>query len=99
MSVYLIAESKIIDPKAMENYRKHSIPSALKYGGKYIVAGSLPFVLEGEKKDRGMVVIEFPSKEKVLEWHHSPEYAEALKFKDQAMVRNLYVIEGIKAPE
>jgi len=74
MSVYLIAESKIIDPKAMENYRKHSIPSALKYGGRYLVAGSLPFVMEGEAKDRGMVVIEFPSKEKVLEWHHSPEY-------------------------
>ena len=95
MAVYLVAESKINDPKMLENYRKHSVPSALKYGGKYIVTGSLPTVLEGEKKDRGMVVVEFPSKEKLLEWYNSPKYKEALKYKDQAMVRNLYFLEGV----
>jgi len=94
MSVYLIAEAKVIDSEMMENYRKHSIPSVLKYGGKFLVEGSLPTVLEGDKKERGMVIGVFPSKEKLLEWYHSPEYKEALKYKERAMIRNLYFVEG-----
>ena len=28
------------------------------------------------------------------DWYHSPEYAEALKLKDAAMVRELYIVDG-----
>jgi len=33
--------------------------------------------------------------QKVLEWYHSPEYGEALKVREKALIRRLIFVEGI----
>jgi uncharacterized protein (DUF1330 family) len=42
-----------------------------------------------------IVVVEFPSMERLREWYASPEYAEALKVRRTALYRRLIFVEGL----
>jgi uncharacterized protein (DUF1330 family) len=44
-----------------------------------------------------IIVVEFPSMEKLREWYASPEYAEALKVRRTALDRRLIFVEGVAA--
>jgi uncharacterized protein (DUF1330 family) len=42
-----------------------------------------------------LIVVEFPSMERLREWYASPEYAEALKLRRTALDRRLIFVEGV----
>ena len=42
-----------------------------------------------------IVIVEFPSMERAREWYRSPEYAEALKLRGDALDRRLILVEGV----
>jgi uncharacterized protein (DUF1330 family) len=42
-----------------------------------------------------LVVVEFPDVETAKRWYSSPEYAFALEARDQALSRNLVLVDGI----
>ena len=45
--------------------------------------------------ERRIVIVEFPSMEKVREWYASPDYAKALELQESALHRRLLFVEGI----
>ncbi len=50
---------------------------------------------EGEwPLDERVVIVEFPSPERLREWYASPEYAEALHVRQTALARRLPFVEG-----
>jgi uncharacterized protein (DUF1330 family) len=62
---------------------------------RYLVRGGTPEIAEGGPPPKNMIVVEFPSIEKLREWYASPEYAEALKVRRTALQRRLLFVEGV----
>jgi len=52
-------------------------------------------IAEGDPPPKNLIVVEFPSMERLREWYASPEYAEALKHRRTAIDRRLIFVEGV----
>ena len=51
--------------------------------------------MEGEEEGRRIVLIEYPSKEKALEFYNSDEYAELLIIMKESGTRDFILVDGI----
>jgi uncharacterized protein (DUF1330 family) len=97
MSAYIISDVSIRDEEAMQIYRARAADSIAQYGGRYLARGGAISVLEGGWTPRTIIVVEFPSAEQARTWYRSPEYAHALELRDEALSRNLILVEGVAA--
>jgi uncharacterized protein (DUF1330 family) len=52
-------------------------------------------LIEGDPPPKTIVIVEFPTTERLREWYASPEYAEALKLRQTALDRRLIFVEGV----
>ena len=98
MSAYVISELEVLDPAGIETYRALAAKSIAQYGGRYLVRGGAADIAEGGPLPKNIVVVEFPSMERLREWYASPEYAEALKVRRTALDRRLFFVEGVPPP-
>ncbi len=97
MSAYVISELDVRDPVSIETYRTIAAKSIAHYGGRYLVRGGAANVAEGGPPPKNIIVVEFPSMERLRQWYASPEYAEALKVRRTALDRRLIFVEGVPA--
>jgi len=97
MSAYVISEVDVRDPAGFETYRTIAAKAIAQYGGRYLVRGGAASTAEGGPPAKNIIVLEFPSMEKLRQWYASPEYAEALKARQTALDRRLIFIEGVAA--
>jgi uncharacterized protein (DUF1330 family) len=96
MTAYVISEVEILDEAQGQRYRELAGASITRYGGRYIVRGANPEVLEGDwPANQRVVVVEFPSMEQAHRWYTSPEYAEALALRRSALNRRLVLVDGV----
>jgi uncharacterized protein (DUF1330 family) len=97
MSAYVISELEVLDPVGIETYRTLAAKSIAQYGGRYLVRGGVADIAEGGPPPRNIIVVEFPSMERLRQWYASPEYAEALEVRTTALDRRLIFVEGVPA--
>lgn len=95
MTAYVISDVEIVDPNSIGQYRSLAEASIAKYGGRYVVRGGTIDPVEGNWTPKHIVVVEFPSLERVRAWYRSPEYAEALKVRRHALDRRLIFVDGV----
>ena len=95
MPAYLISDVSIRDNQAFQVYRTRAAASIAKYGGRYLVRGGAIEPLEGNWSPTTIIVVEFPDIERARAWYRSPEYAAALEVRDEALSRNLILVDGI----
>jgi uncharacterized protein (DUF1330 family) len=95
MSAYVISEVEIRDQNLIDAYRRLAEATIAKYGGRYIVRGGTVETLEGGPAPKHVVVVEFPSIERARAWYRSPEYAEALELRRDALDRRLILVDGV----
>jgi uncharacterized protein (DUF1330 family) len=90
-----MANVQVNDPQAYSEYTAQ-VPGTLeKYGGRFIVRGGEPQVMEGSSLPR-MVVIEFSSTEQANTWYHSPEYQAILPIRQRnAQTSFLVIVPGV----
>jgi uncharacterized protein (DUF1330 family) len=50
--------------------------------------------VEGAWKPSAIIIIEFPDIERAKTWYRSTEYAAALAVRDQAISRDMILVEG-----
>lgn len=98
MPAYIISDVTVKDPAAFEAYRSRAAVSIAQHGGRYLVRGGAVERLEGGWSPHPIIVIEFPDSERARAWYRSREYARALEFHDQALSRNLILVEGVAPP-
>lgn len=96
---YTISDVVVKGEEAANNYRERAAASIAKFGGSYVVRGGTIEVVEGDWTPSIIVIAEFPDMETARRWYRSPEYAEALKFRDEALSRNLIFVEGVEKSE
>ena len=97
MSAYVISEVDVRDAAGFETYRTIAAKAIAQYGGRYLVRGGAASIAEGGPPPKTIIVVEFPSMEKLRQWYASPEYAEALKVRQTALDRRLIFVEGVPA--
>lgn len=94
MPGYIIARVEVTDPDQYRKYTARTPEVIARYGGRFIVRGGAVKSLEGPEEARRVVVIEFPSFERALEFYRSPEYSEAKKLRLGAAEGEFIVVEG-----
>ena len=95
MPAYVISEVDIKDAAGFEAYRTIAAKAIAQYGGHYLVRGGAAEAVEGGPPPKTLIVVEFPSMERLREWYASGEYAEALKHRRTAIDRRLIFVEGV----
>jgi len=95
MPAYIISDVTVRDAQAFQTYRTRAAASIAHYGGHYLVRGGPIEKLEGDWSPRAVVIVEFPDLEQARAWYRSPEYAHALEVRDQALGRNLILVDGV----
>jgi uncharacterized protein (DUF1330 family) len=96
VSAFVISEVRIVDTEAAARYMALAEESIARHGGRYVVRGAVPDVPEGDwDQDRRVVVVEFPTMEKLATWYASDDYAEALEIRSTALDRRLLFVPGI----
>ena len=95
MPAYLIVDIDITDPVKYADYIKAAPASIAAYGGKYVVRGGKAQRLEGSWDPKRVVVLQFDTYERALEWWGSEEYREPKALRQSASVSNMILIEGL----
>jgi uncharacterized protein (DUF1330 family) len=95
MSAYVISEVEMRDAAGFEAYRTIAAKTISHYGGCYLVRGGGANLIEGGPPPKTIIVVEFPTMQRLREWYASPEYAEALKVRQTALDRRLIFVEGV----
>ncbi len=95
MPAYVISDVRILDPEAVDAYRTRAAASIAHYGGRYLVRGGAIERLEGAWAPENIMVVEFPDMERARIWYRSPEYAQALQYRDRAISRSLILVDGV----
>jgi len=99
MAAFLISDVSVRDVEAFQTYRTRAAASIAQYGGRYLARGGTIEPLEGTWEPRVIIVVEFPSIEQARAWYRSPEYASALGVRNDALSRDLILVDGISAPK
>lgn len=76
---YIIAELTITNPGAeFAEYRDKVAASVEAFGGRFLVRGGVPRLVEGDAPHGLSIVVEFESPRRAMEWYNSPEYQKIL---------------------
>jgi uncharacterized protein (DUF1330 family) len=92
---YILAEVQVTDPALYETYRPLAAAAIAAFGGKYLVRGGATETLEGGGNTAGrMVLLEFASPERAMEWYRSAQYQEALAIRLKAGTTEVRLMTG-----
>ena len=96
MKAYMIVRCVIHDrEKFISGYGAQASKLLKKYGGKYLIRAPGAMPLEGIEEDNNSVVIsEWPSKKRALEFWNSDEYQEIKKLREGIAECKVLVIEA-----
>jgi uncharacterized protein (DUF1330 family) len=91
---YLYVEMKIFDPLRFREYTALSAPAVRAAGGRYIVLGARPEVLEGTSDADRVVLVEFPTPKDAKEFYYSAAYQAARTKREGAAEFKMLLMEG-----
>lgn len=95
MTAYAVAHLREVElgPAIVEYLQR--IDSTLEpYGGRFVVHGATPELLEGDWPGH-LVVIGFPSREQARSWYDSPAYREILPLRTEHSVGEAILVDGV----
>ncbi|MEQ1560898.1 MAG: DUF1330 domain-containing protein [Methyloglobulus sp.] len=94
MNAYLILDLTINNFDIFREYIE-KIPSFIKkHGGRYIVQGVEPEVMESDWSPDRVIVLEFPSKEKAKEFLGDPAAQSLFSIRHKSTTSKLILAEG-----
>jgi uncharacterized protein (DUF1330 family) len=93
-TAYLIARVEVTDPQAYQNYTARTPDAVAAFDGRFLVRGGKVEALEGPSEARRIVVIEFPSMDRLKAFFASVQYQEARSFRLGAAVFEAIAVEG-----
>lgn len=95
MSIYVIADIKVIDDSWVPEYAANVHDIVHKHGGKYLTRTSNVATVEGEALDTTLVaLIEFPSMKKFEAFAVDPEYAPYAEARQRGSVSRFHVTDS-----
>ena len=71
MKAYLVADIEVTDPAGYAEYRKTVGESIAAFGGRFLTRGGTTEVLEGNWNPKRLVIVEFPTMERLRGAHRT----------------------------
>jgi uncharacterized protein (DUF1330 family) len=98
MTAYALAHLRAVElgPPIVE-YLERIDATLEPYGGRFIVHGSRPEVVEGPFPGT-LVIIEFPDREAARSWYGSPAYQEILPLRTEHSDGSAVIVDGVVEP-
>ena len=94
-TAYLFAELDIEDAEYFYQEYMPRVPAVLKeYGATFLAASGQPFVKEGDRNVKRVVLLEFESLQRAQEFYHSPSYQAVIGHRLKSARTHLYIFEG-----
>jgi len=94
MPSYVVSMMSISDAETYRKYTNRTPPIVERHGGKFLARGGDILTVEGEEYKDRMVILEFPSRQAILDWFADPEYTEAKAFRHASSSARILVIDG-----
>jgi uncharacterized protein (DUF1330 family) len=95
MAAYLLAEIDVTDPEGFEAYRR-DVPNLIaRFGGRYLARGGAAEVLEGERRLKRTVLLEFPDMATLKAFYGSPEYQPLLALRQMSSQSEVLIFDGV----
>jgi uncharacterized protein (DUF1330 family) len=95
MAAYaVVLVNDVRDPESLGRYREAVAPLVDRYGGTYVAADLTPVAVEGQCP-LGVVVIEFPSSERLRALYDADDYAPLKAVRQQSGDFTFMIIEGL----
>ncbi|MBL4813535.1 MAG: DUF1330 domain-containing protein [Rhodobacteraceae bacterium] len=91
---YIIGHITVTNPEDYAEYVRLDTPIFERFGGNFLVRGGASETLEGQFKERH-VVVEFPDIEAARACYNSEEYQEVLKIRLANALSDILLVEGI----
>ncbi|WP_340115891.1 DUF1330 domain-containing protein [Pelagibius sp. 7325] len=96
LKAYAIAHLRQVDFGAgIIEYLKRIDATLEPFGGRYVVHGGRPTVLEGGWVG-DLVIIGFPDRQSAEAWYHSPAYREIIALRTDNSAGDVILVEGVK---
>lgn len=95
MSAYVIARITVTDPEDYQTYARQTVALAEKAGARFLVKGGAQTQVEGLCPDRH-VIIEFPDRQRALDWYNSKEYQRILPIALSSSERDIVIVDGLE---
>jgi len=96
MKGYILAQIEVTDQEQYAKYTAATPAVIRKYGGRFLVRGGEPVVLEGSTAASRVVLVEFPSPEKARQFYYSPEYQQVRCLRSGAAQGVLIALRGVE---
>ena len=94
MTAYLVLDFSIKDRAGFMPYVE-AIPAFIaKHGGRYIVRGVEPTVMEGDWSPERMVILEFPSRENAKAFLDDPDAQALFAVRHRTTDSRLVLVDG-----
>jgi uncharacterized protein (DUF1330 family) len=96
MKAFLVLDFAICDLRGFLPYVA-AIPAFIeKYGGRYVVQGAEPTVIEGNWAPQRLVVIEFPSRENAAAFLKDPDVQPLFALRHRTTTSNLVLVDELR---
>ena len=94
MPAYIIVDVKTDRPEEYEEYKRMAQEAVKDFGGRYIARGGRMRIAEGTWNPTRIVILQFDSYKRAIEWWESPEYAPAKALRQKLADSHLVIVEG-----
>lgn len=94
MTAYILTIVNVTNPDNYAKYSALATEANNMYGGKFIVRGGNPEVLEGSVPYTRIVINQFESREQAKKFYHSVQYQAAREHRLGAADFNMVVVDG-----
>jgi uncharacterized protein (DUF1330 family) len=99
MPAYVLAHVDVHDPVRYEDYKALVGDTLPPFGGRFLVRGAPPVVLEGGWTPARLVILEFPSADAARAWWASEAYAKARAIRQATSEGTLVLLDGVANPQ
>ena len=87
---------EVRDAEAYKAYAGKVADTLMPFGGKFIVRGAEPVILDASRKPPGyIVIIQFPSMKNLRDWWNSPVYSSIRPIRERLTIGQNYAVEGV----
>lgn len=94
MKAYLVLDFQVRDWTGFRTY-VDAIPALIeRHGGRYLVRGAQPTVIEGDWRPDHMVILEFPSRDDAGAFLDDPDARTLFAVRHRTTVSKLVLVDG-----
>ena len=92
---YLVVDLHITNPGPFQEYREKVLATVEAYGGRFLVRGGDPRLIEGDVDPGRVVLLEFESPDQAMDWYNSPAYQAILPMRFANATARVVLATGV----